>query len=328
MKIWMDLEVFFDDKSSACRFKKYDQIFSTTPFNELKDHGEGNPQYVDKLVRYDKPDIILVKNKKPVLVLEITREAPSGHNHTQRYGRIACASEEKVMSIFFAPWKSKKHGTYGRTVQKAARDLICQQKMAQLHQIPVISIEWPTDQNYEVESKLSISDKALKKLVRELIKIKFDYKKSNEIKILQRKMTLKIPELYQLRPPSIKIVKTEEYVKKLKKKYPKIKLTKCFQCNTKTIIYNIGMTEKNCRREDPYGGTQFCYDYTECRSGVQVTEKHTNLVLRLPKIKTVVWKQKNANDPKLKRSIWYATANLIELKDGIIIAKSKVGKSE
>jgi hypothetical protein len=34
-----------------------------------------------------------------------------------------------------------------------------------------------------------------------------------------------------------------------------------------------------------------------------------------------------ANDPTKKRAVWYATANLIELKDEVIIPKSKVGKN-
>ena len=164
MKFCLHLEVFFDEETDIDRFKKYDPIFSSSPFIKLKDYGKGNLPYVDKLLRCDKPDTIIIKNKKPVFGLEYTREVPTGHNHTQRYGRIACASEEKVMSVFFAPWKSMKHGKNKRAVQKAVRDLICQQRMAEIHQIPILSIEWPTDKNYEVIEDTDISDKEIKNL--------------------------------------------------------------------------------------------------------------------------------------------------------------------
>jgi len=57
----------------------------------------------------------------------------------------------------------------------------------------------------------------------------------------------------------------------------------------------------------------------ECRSGEKVTHKHTNLVLCLLNIRKKQWEKDYSNDPTKKRAVWYAAANLIELKDEVII---------
>ncbi|MFL6318179.1 MAG: hypothetical protein ACJ73C_15780, partial [Nitrososphaeraceae archaeon] len=57
-------------------------------------------------------DIILVEDEVPKLILEKTREVPTGHNVGQRFGRLVNAAEEGVMVIFFLPFIARKHGKY------------------------------------------------------------------------------------------------------------------------------------------------------------------------------------------------------------------------
>ena len=57
-------------------------------------------------------NLILCKNAKPILVIEKTSETGTGHNHTQRFDRIAVAAEEGVPFIFIHPYDSIKHGKY------------------------------------------------------------------------------------------------------------------------------------------------------------------------------------------------------------------------
>jgi hypothetical protein len=73
---------------------------NNVPLSPIKPHGQ-NPHYIERLLRYDRPDIILVEDEIPRLVLEKTREVPTGHNVGQRFGRLVNAAEEGVMVIFF-----------------------------------------------------------------------------------------------------------------------------------------------------------------------------------------------------------------------------------
>lgn len=71
-----------------------------------------NPPVIEEIIKYDRPDIILADEKehKPLLVLEKTREVPSGHNVGQRMARMVRAAEMNVPFIFFIPFRARKHG--------------------------------------------------------------------------------------------------------------------------------------------------------------------------------------------------------------------------
>ena len=83
----------------------------------------------------------------------------------------------------------------------------------------------------------------------------------------------------------------------------------------------MGMSEEKCRREDPYTGMQFLYDYQHCRNGVKPENKLRNLIIDVPNVSIRRWKEANPNDPSRKSVLWYATANGILLKDGLIIVR-------
>ena len=78
------------------------------------------------------------------------------------------------------------------------------------------------------------------------------------------------------------------------------------------------MKPDKCKRQDPYTGMQFVYDYQHCRTGKRPEEKSKNLVLHIPRVSIELWKNNNPNDDLRKSCLWYKTANLILLKDGII----------
>jgi hypothetical protein len=62
----------------------------------------------------------------------------------------------------------------------------------------------------------------------------------------------------------------------------------------------------------------------QCRKGRNVTDKISNLILSLPNIRRKVWSKNNPNRHSSKSALWYATADMIVLKDGIIPCVSKV----
>lgn len=96
----MTLEIFYDDNHEGNWFKSLCISLSDVPLNKIRSRGQ-NPPYIEYLLRYDRPDIILVEDEVPRLILEKTREVPTGHNVGQRFGRLVNAAEEGVMVIFF-----------------------------------------------------------------------------------------------------------------------------------------------------------------------------------------------------------------------------------
>ena len=96
----MALQIFCDDNHEGNWFKGLSTSLSNVPLIPIKPRGQ-NPHHIEKLLRYDRPDIILVEDEIPRIVLEKTREVPTGHNVGQRFARLVNAAEEGVMVIFF-----------------------------------------------------------------------------------------------------------------------------------------------------------------------------------------------------------------------------------
>jgi hypothetical protein len=88
-----------------------------------------------------------------------------------------------------------------------------------------------------------------------------------------------------------------------------------------SVVYIMGMTPDKCRREDPYTGTQFIYDYLWCRNGPRVEDKSRNLILHFPKIEQSYWMSRNPNDTTRKSSNWYLTANAMIFADSALLIR-------
>lgn len=61
------------------------------------------PNRIKEILYLDSPDLILSINSVPVLSLEISREAGTGHNAFQRFSRIAAAVENGVAAFYIYP---------------------------------------------------------------------------------------------------------------------------------------------------------------------------------------------------------------------------------
>jgi len=277
-----------------------------------------NPDIIDELISYDRPDIILCKDNVPVLVLEKTTEVPTGHNIGQRMGRIVKAAEMGVPVIKFLPFDARKHGEYSSMCNLNIRLLDAFIKISKIHGVPVIAMNWISDENGELVRDGS-QDFELAKLVDSYFKS--DCKKhipdfDRQIKIMQKewRTRLAIKKSYALPPPSVLILKTSEFVKR----YHISGVSRGIRLRSKTLVYKMDMSPDKCRREDPYTGMQFIYDYQYCRIGKGTEEKGVNLVLHIPQVTVDEWMQANPDDQQRKSCLWYKTANLIILKDGII----------
>lgn len=61
------------------------------------------PDHIRKILYLDAPDLIVEKDNDPILSIEITTEAGTGHNAFQRFSRIAAAAENGVPAFYIYP---------------------------------------------------------------------------------------------------------------------------------------------------------------------------------------------------------------------------------
>jgi hypothetical protein len=316
-------EIFCDNEIEARWFKNLNKELQGAETVTIGKR-DSNIPIVESLIEYDRPDIILLKEKEPVLVVEKTREVPTGHNVGQRVARLVRAVEMKIPTIKFFPFDARKHGEYSGICNLNIRILSAFENMWKIHATPMLAVNWKCDKNGELIDDGSEDDE-LKEIIegyilsgcskkcKEFEKQRIKNIKEYETRVAKRKN-------YAAPPPSVVFKKTKTLIKSKKHLLKKDQINH-LQKNDESLIYLIGMTEKNCRREDPYTGTQFIYDYAYCRNGREPDDKNKNLILEFPKIKMKVWNSKNPNDKKRKSCNWYLVANALCFKDGVLILR-------
>ena len=122
------MEIYSDCLIEEDWFKNLNEIFKHADCEKILSRGKNIPT-VENLIKYDRPDIILIKDKKPVLVLEKMKEVPTGHNPLQRAARLVRAVENNIPAIYFLPFRAKKHGKYAAVCNLNLRLLEAFEKM-------------------------------------------------------------------------------------------------------------------------------------------------------------------------------------------------------
>lgn len=323
--------IYYDSLQEAAWFGGLSPALRGADMAPLGERGSNLPT-IERLLRYDRPDIVVAVGGEPRLVVEKTSEVPTGHNVTQRFGRLANAVEEGVMIVYMLPFKARKHGAYASDCFISARLFRALQRMSEIHGVPSLAVEWPSDDRLELVRD-GTEDSEMRELVGDLVSARFGYDGLPSAKRLESKMASVMNERARAEPEtaepprSVEIVDTERFIDGLGslRATAKDELLGRLRGRKKTLVYTMEMTPEKCRREDPYTGTQFLYDYIWCRDGKMPWDKHTNLVLNIPRVSRSRWLEANPNDPLRKSALWYATADLIRLSDGLIPCKSLVG---
>ena len=289
----------------------------------ISNRGSNVPE-IDDLIRYDRPDIILLRDNKPVLVIEKTREVPTGHNVGQRMARLVRAAESSVPVIKYFPFDALKHGRYASMCHMNARLLAAFASMQRIHNVPVLAVNWPHDADGELVTDGSEDDQ-----IRSLLLDFFqnDCAKHwpaahaiNESMLHEYKTRVSEHAAYSSLPPSVQIVRTRSLAQHTGLSGASSEW-KRLEAVANSVVYAIGMTEDKCRREDPFTGSQFIYDYLECRNGPRVENKSKNLVLWFPHVSKRRFIEANPNDPSRKSSNWYLTANAMAFSDQVMILR-------
>jgi hypothetical protein len=320
----MAYEIWGDNENESLWFQGLDSRLKSAKVKGIGKRGS-NSKLVDSLVVYDRPDIILFFNDQPILVLEKTAEVPTGHNVGQRVARLVRAAEHEIPVLYFLPFDARKHGKHTSICSINTRLLKAMVRMSEIHNVPVLPVQWPCKKSDGELVNDGTQDNNLAILVSSLLD-SFP-KKSNKVtkqyenwleEELERRNAQHPP--YRKLPTSAKIEKTSKFLESLSfgtKRYSSL------LSRSETLIYKMDMSPDKCRREDPYTGTQFIYDYGWLREGPRPFDRNSNLLIHVPKVTMKRWNEANPNDPERKSSNWYLTADGIVLKDGIILIEHK-----
>lgn len=312
----MEFKIYSDNLIEAEWFRGLSSRLDSATSRTIKLRGH-NPNKIEQLIAYDRPDIILTKNERPVLVVEKTREVPSGHNVGQRVARMVRAAEQSVPSITLLPFRARKHGANSAILNINVRLLNAFDVMSQIHQVPVLAVDWPSDESGELEVG---GDQVLAPLLESFLDNECnewwdDARSQLQAMRIRAERGVREHSKYALPPPSVQVRSTREVLEEYGSHRDGIarQLLACEE----SVVYSIGMNPESARRQDPYTGAQFIYDYLLCRNGTSVEMKYRNLFLRFPKIRKSDWQAINPYDPSSKSSNWYLTANALMFSDGI-----------
>lgn len=268
-------EIFYDAFQEGVWFKSLSNCFSDAKLIQIPKSLLDQQKYnINCILQYDKPDIILKDNGKIILVLERTKEVPSGHNVGQRFGRIVAAAKERIPVVYFGPYMAYKHG--GSTAGPRYMNLrlfYSLKNLADCYNTAVTTINWPVDKDCEL---LKTPDKDTRLI--EYIKFYMNYynmhgsdglteyiKRSSfqDEQYEEQKEFIKkevqSPEQYETPPPSVEIIP----ISKFEMEYCVLPKN---DNNIQSIeLYHIGMENI---RSDPYTGMAALYNYLYCRNGV------------------------------------------------------------
>ena len=229
---------------------------------------------IDRVLQYDRPDIILKDNDEVIFVLERTVEVPSGHNVGQRFGRLVAAAKERIPVIYFGPYVAYKHGgiTAGPRYMNL-RLFYSLKNVSEYYNTAITTISWPVDSHCEV-LKTPVKDRRLI----EYIELFLDYYKDNgmnglteyiknsrfqaeqyyEQKVFAER-EIQNPEQYDYPPNSVEILSRAQFERKY------CRVPGLDQEVDYIEIYHVGM---QYIRSDPYTGMAALYYYLYGRNNL------------------------------------------------------------
>ena len=222
---------------------------------------------IDKVLQYDRPDIILKDKGEVIFVLERTVEVPSGHNVGQRFGRLVAAAKERIPVVYFGPYMAYKHGgiTAGPRYMNL-RLFYSLKNVSDYYNTAITTINWPVDSKCEV-LKIPAKDRRLIEYLElylryyntngmqgltEYIKnSKFQEEQYAEQKSFANR-EIQNPEQYDVPPDSVEIMSRRQF----EREYTRIPgLSRSIQY---IEVYHVGMKHI---RSDPYTGMAALYHY-------------------------------------------------------------------
>ncbi len=313
----MSLTVYYDDEQECDWFLGLDHRLA--PATALPLSSAASDPSLAPVIQYDRPDILLVHEGIPVLVVERTVEVPSGHNVGQRFARLAAAAEHSVPVVYFGPFKARKHG--GATAGPRFMNLrlfYALDMVEKLTTSAVTTIDWPVDADCEL-IRAAEKDDEVRSYVAELLdcvergaatdlrtlagemRATDVYKKLHAQRRLFEATGVKRPEQYDEPPPSVRVLAGRTACREFDA--PEL------AASAEVVVYTVGM--KNVR-SDPYTGMGMLYRYLYV-----LPYESRSLVLEFPEISLAKWSSVAGGSSKRKDVRLYRhVADGVRFRDG------------
>lgn len=120
------------------------------------------PGAIKRILYLDAADIIIEINKKPVLAVEISHEAGTGHNAFQRFARIVAGAQENIPVSYIYPEASFIHRKNADGWDKINPTVFnALEKVMQIHNSPALLYYYPSEFDGNCDSPPSHSSKGL-----------------------------------------------------------------------------------------------------------------------------------------------------------------------
>lgn len=311
--------ILYDELQEAIWFRQLNSAFQHARMVSITE-ALGWPE-VQRVLAYDRPDIVLLDDGKPILVVEETVEVPSGHNVGQRFARIAAAAEAGVPAVYFGPYVARKHG--GITAGPRYMNLRLFHALDAMERVTgtaVTTINWPVDGTFEVRR-----DRGKDRDVREYIETFLDlYRCSRDMSQLNRKLIgspihrrlvderasfaqaqIRSPARYDGPPGSVRLLTRRAF-----EDWMGIR-TGLPATNTEIVLYRVGM---NNVRSDPYTGMAILYRY------LYIAEHPTRaLVLWFPGISMQAWTLAAGNGRRKDVRLFRQAADAVRFSNGFAL---------
>lgn len=321
-RVWHSARSFCDfilDNTILSKYK--DQI----EFKELveSDASKGRsfhkvPDHIKKILYLDAADLIIEYNSEPIVCIEVTTEAGTGHNSLQRFARIAAAVENNVPAIYIMPEAAIINRQGGVTRWDSINPIVFQafNSVMDIFKIPALFFYYPSDyREYRdnPEDSPHIIDKGLVNNSNLIQYLACPTEHDSEMQSLFKILNIIINSAIANEPISGLVDKIPirdrkywmqgEYHSKLGNRIMSelspITATKTFP-TTKLLSYLSNYTDASTDeisellssreqtivyqcdskfRGDPYAGALAAIDYLMCRQGKTYEERVSNLVL-------------------------------------------------
>lgn len=261
-------EIFCDSLPEGMWFKRLNECFFEAQLITISNSQREQRRHgIDRVLQYDRPDIVLKDNGEVILVLERTVEVPSGHNVGQRFGRLVAAAKERIPVVYFGPYMAYKHG--GDTAGPRYMNLrlfYALHRVSEFYSTSITTINWPVDQQCEVlktpekDTRLIeyldlylsyYNAHGISGLTEYIMTSRFQEEQDNEQEYFAEH-EIQNPNQYNIPPASVELLSVSAFQR--------------MYCPIHTIsprirqieLYHIGMTYI---RSDPYAGMAALYHY-------------------------------------------------------------------
>jgi len=314
----LNLAILYDEPQEARWFRRLDPRLRDVDKYPITGATRRFPA-VAGVLEYDRPDIVLLADGEPVLVVEETVEVPSGHNVGQRFARLAAAAEQGVPVLYFGPYAAMKHG--GETAGPRYVNLRLFYALEALEDATgtaITTINWPVDDRYELLRGRGHDDD-VREYVTLLLDALEDWPDALSEAIVDSDLRERLrseraefidssivnPDQYLEPPPSL------DFWSRAQLAAAAGVATTSVPSGATHAVYKVGMRKM---RSDPYTGMAMLYRYLYLSTG-----RADSLVLRFPHIDRQTWHDLAQRGRRKDIRLYRHTADAIWFSDGLLL---------